>query len=336
MAHKTVDVHTHFLPPECIEDATNSTYVVRIRESQTRDVLLRREMDAPGYEPAQLYDLERRRQDIARMRVDLQVLSVPPPIGFFYDQEPELAARLCRVVNDGFARAAATDPAQFVALATVPLQDPAEAVRELDRVSGLGLRGVEIGTNIAGRDLDDAEFRPFFQTAQALGVPIFIHSTNAVALGNGKRMRRYHLSNLIGNPTEDALAAASLVFGGVLEELPGLKVYLAHGGGSCPFLRGRWERGWHVRPEAKTCIQRPPSDYFGLLRFDSLTHAEAALGYLVASAGADRVMLGTDYPYDMGEPDPVSRIGMLRDVSDADRRLVLGGNAAALFGLDGD
>jgi len=146
-------------------------------------------------------------------------------------------------------------------------------------------------------------------------------------------MGRYHLSNLIGNPTEDALAAASLIFGGVLHEFPTLKVYLAHAGGSCPFLRGRWEHGWHVRPEAKVQIQQPPSAYFARLRFDSLTHAGPALEFLVESVGAERVMLGTDYPYDMSDPDPVRAIAALSHVSEAERRLILGDNAAELFRL---
>jgi aminocarboxymuconate-semialdehyde decarboxylase len=333
---RTVDVHTHFLHESSVAfiDRATSLYTVRIKEPRSDEVLLHRELVAAGFHPEQLFRPERRRHDMQRQGIDVQVISAPPPVAFFYNIEPRRAARLCQIVNDGFARIVAEDADHFVGLATVPLQDADAAVRELDRaVRELGLRGVEIGTNIAGVDLDARELWPFYARLEELQVPVFIHSTNAGALGGGMRMERYHLSNLIGNPTEDALAAASLIFGGVLAEFPNLKVYLAHGGGSCPFLRGRWEHGWHVRPEGKLHIQRPPSEYFARLRFDSLTHGGPALNYLVETVGAERVMLGTDYPYDMGDPDPVKSVAALAHLSDRERRMILGENAAQLFGL---
>jgi aminocarboxymuconate-semialdehyde decarboxylase len=335
---RTFDVHTHFLPESCIDTASidfaSSLYTVRITSRTSDTALYRQDLVATGFDPDQLFGPERRRRDMARQGIDVQVLSVPPPIAFFYGLEPARSLDLCQIVNDGLARTVSADPDHFIALCTVPLQTPNEATVELERaVRELGLRGVEIGTNVAGRDLDDPALRPFYAKAQELDVPIFIHSTNAGALG-GKRLERYHLANLIGNPTEDALAAASLIFGGVLRDFPRLGVLLAHGGGSCPFLRGRWEHGWHVRPEAKRHIQRPPSEYFGRLHFDSLTHGGPALQYLVETVGVERVMLGTDYPYDMGEQAPVRAISALPNLSDGDRRLILGGNAARLFGLN--
>ena len=333
---RTIDVHTHFLHESSVAfiDRATSTYAVRIKEPASDEVLLHRDLVAAGFDPEQLFRPERRREDMRRQGIDIQVISAPPPIAFFYDGEPERSARLCRIVNDGFARLVSEDADHFVGLATVPLQSPDEAVRELDRaIRELGLRGVEIGTHIGGVDLDAREFGPFYTRLQELQVPLFIHSTNAGALG-GARMDRYYLSNLLGNPTEDAMAAASLIFGGVLAEFPALKVYLAHGGGSCPFLRGRWEHGWHVRPEAKLHIQRPPSEYFARLRFDSLTHGGPALNYLVETVGPERVMLGTDYPYAMGDPDPVKTIAALPHLSDRERQLILGDNAALLFGLE--
>jgi aminocarboxymuconate-semialdehyde decarboxylase len=333
---RTIDVHTHFLHESSVAfiNRATSTYAVRIKAPGSEEVLFHRDLVAAGFDPEQLFRPERRREDMQRQGIDTQVISAPPPIAFFYDTEPARAARLCRLVNDGFSRLVAEDAGHFIGMATVPLQSPDEAIRELDRaVRELGLRGVEIGTNIAGVDLDAREFWPFYARLEELQVPLFIHSTNAGALG-GKRMDRYHLSNLIGNPTEDALAAASLIFGGVLAEFPSLKVYLAHGGGSCPFLRGRWEHGWHVRPEAKLHIQSPPSEYFARLRFDSLTHGGPALNYLVETVGPERVMLGTDYPYDMGDPDPVKAIAALPHLSDRERRMILGENAALLFGLE--
>jgi aminocarboxymuconate-semialdehyde decarboxylase len=333
---RTVDVHTHFLHESNVAfiDRATSVYAVRIKEPGSDEVLLHRDLVAAGFDPEQLFKPQRRRQDMQRQGIDVQVISAPPPIAFFYDIAPQRAVRLCQIVNDGFARLISEDADHFIGLATVPLQSPDEAIRELDRaVRELGLRGVEIGTNIAGVDLDAREFGPFYASVEELQVPLFIHSTNAGAFG-GTRLDRYHLSNLIGNPTEDALAVASLIFGGVLAEFPGLKIYVAHGGGSCPFLRGRWDHGWRVRPEAKLHIQRLPSEYLARLHFDSLTHGGPALNFLVETVGAERVMLGSDYPYDMADPNPVAAIAALPHLSDRERRLILGDNAAMLFGLE--
>jgi aminocarboxymuconate-semialdehyde decarboxylase len=161
-----------------------------------------------------------------------------------------------------------------------------------------------------------------------LDVPVFIHPSNVLG---GDRLRRYHLQNLIGNPSDTAVAAASLIFGGVLKEFPRLKFYLAHGGGSCPLLRGRWDHGWRVRPEARANIERPPHDYFRLLHFDSLVHSVPALNFLAETVGAERVMMGTDYPFDMGDRDPVKTIASLPHLSDNQKEMIFGGNAAALF-----
>jgi aminocarboxymuconate-semialdehyde decarboxylase len=332
-----VDVHAHFLPSRCLEldqpTSAAAAYTVHITDPHTRESLFRAETTASGFDVEQLHGLERRRRDMLRQGVDLQVLSVPPPFGFFYALEPPTALAICRVLNDAFAETVAADPDHFVALATVPLQAPEVAVTELRRaVTELGLCGVEIGSNVAGRNLDDQGLRPFFAAVQDLDVPLFIHSTNGGALGGG-RLARYQLANLIGNPTEDALAAASLIFGGVLEDFPRLKVYLAHAGGSCPYIFGRWEHGWRVRPEARTIIQRPPSAYAGQLMFDSLTHSAAALQFLIDSVGSERVLLGTDYPYDMAEPEPVQRVAQLERLPEAARARVLGDNAARLFRL---
>ncbi|MDE3076048.1 MAG: amidohydrolase [Chloroflexota bacterium] len=332
-----VDVHAHYLPASCIAPipggARPQPYAVHIAEPVSGDVLYSGAGAAEGCDAEQLFSLKRRRDDMQRQGVDRQVLSVPPPFGFFYELDPPRSLAICRALNDALAQAAAGDPTRFIALATVPLQSPDGAAGELERsVKELGLRGAEIGTNVGGKNLDDAGLGPVYAKAQALGVPLFIHSTRSRALG-GDRLQRYHLGNLVGNPTEDAVAAACLIFGGVLEEFPRLKVYLAHGGGSCPFLAGRWDRGWQVRPEAKLRIPRPPSEYLGRLLFDSLTHSRSALGFLVEAVGAERVLLGSDYPYDMGEPNPVGTVTALPRLSDRERALILGQNAAELFQL---
>jgi aminocarboxymuconate-semialdehyde decarboxylase len=329
-----IDVHTHFLPPGFVDrdppDRAPTEYGVRIPGGAGSPPHAARGF-ATGFDVEQLVDVDRRAADMEHQGVDRQVLSVPPPFGFFYEEDPALASALCRSLNDEFARTVADHPDRFLGLATVPLQDPATAVRELTRaVRELGLHGVEIGTHIGPRNLDDPALAPFFAAVQELDVPLFIHSTRPLG---GDRLTAYHLLNLIGNPTEDALAAASLIFGGVLEAAPRLKVYLAHGGGSCPLIRGRWRRGWEVRPEARARTSEAPDDAFRRLRFDSLTHDADALRYVVQTVGADHVLLGSDYPYDMADPDPVGSVRQLMELSATDRDAILGGNAARLFGL---
>lgn len=330
-----VDVHAHYLPPGCTDPAAHNPatqeYAVRITAPDTGEVLFTASDRAEGYDAEMLFSVERRLHDMRQQGVDMHVLSAPPPFGFFYRQEPDLALAICRVMNDALAETAAADPTHFVALATVPLQNPEAAAAELERcVRERDLRGAEIGTNVAGMDLDHPSLAPFWAKAQELDVPLFIHSASSRALG-GERFKGYHIGNLVGNPTEDALAAARLIFGGVLHGFPRLKVYIAHGGGSCPYLRGRWDHGWRVREDAKVRIQRPPSTYFGQLMFDSLTHGVPALNFLVETSGVENVMLGTDYPYDMADTDPVRTVGSLPHLSDAQRAMILGGNAARLF-----
>jgi len=206
-----------------------------------------------------------------------------------------------------------------------------EAAAELERsVKELDLRGVEMGSNVGGTNLDAKEFAPFYAKAQELDIPVFIHPVGALG---GDRLQGYYLSNLLGFPTDTAVAAASLIFGGVLKEFPQLKFCLAHGGGSCPYLRGRWDHGWRVRPEPRVAIEEPPSEYINSLYFDSVLHSVPALSYLVETAGADRVMLGTDYPFDMGDYEPLKSIASLPDLSDAEKELIYSRTAAALFNL---
>jgi aminocarboxymuconate-semialdehyde decarboxylase len=328
-----VDVHTHFLPADVVQatsfDTPGVDYRVRITDGDG-DQLFAAAGQAGGFELAQLVDPARRIADMRQMGVTRQVLSVPPPFGFFHTQEPDLALAACRRLNDGVAQVVRMYPDQFIGMATLPMHHPKLAADELARaVEELGLSGAEIATRVGPLNLDDPSLRPFFDAAQDLSAPVFVHSTRGLG---ADRLAAYHLGNLIGNPTEDAIAAASLIFGGVLDLYPELRIYLAHGGGSCAFLAGRWDRGWQVRPEAREHLPAAPSTYLRRLAFDSLTHGDAQLGFLVEQAGVGQVMLGTDYPYDMGDPDPVARI-VAQGLGDADRDRVLGGNAAAMFGF---
>ncbi len=222
-------------------------------------------------------------------------------------------------------------PDRLAGLATVPLQDIPAAVAELERaVTRLGLRGVYIGSNIGGKDLDHPDLFPFFAKAEALRAPVFLHPIDVLGV---ERLRAYYLHNGLGNPFETALAAARLIFGGVLDRLPRLQVCLAHAGGALPYLFGRLDRVYRVRKEARGALRRTPSAYLRRFTYDTIAHAEPALRYLISVVGADRVALGSDYRFDMGLLDPAAPVRALRPLARKDRDAILGGVAAKLLRL---
>ncbi|HLN87627.1 MAG TPA: amidohydrolase family protein, partial [Candidatus Limnocylindrales bacterium] len=237
--------------------------------------------------------------------IDMQALS-PASSYFFYWMAADESLEYARWLNECLADAAAKHPKRFVALGSVPLQEPVKAVLEMERaVSKLGLRGVEVASNINGRYFDDPGFLPFWEAAQALDALIFVHPNQVVG---ADRMRDYNLANLIGNPTDSSLAFAKLIFGGVLERYPRLKFLVAHAGGFLPYTWGRLDRGYRIQNSTSSMISKPPSEYLKLLHFDTITHSAMALEYLVTNFGADKVLLGSDYPYDMGDPEPVQSL----------------------------
>jgi aminocarboxymuconate-semialdehyde decarboxylase len=326
-----IDVHAHYVPTNCIAEAKGldgHVYGMRIVQEGSSRIAYTHNSRNIAFEVEQIHNVERRLKDMEAQGIDMQVLSVPP-FFFFYAFDPARSLELCRGINDALAETVSNYPTRFVALADLPMQEPQVAARELERsVRELGLRGAEICSNINGKNLDDRSLAPFYAKVQELDVPVFIHPSNVLG---GDRLRGYYLQNLIGNPSETAVAAANLIFGGVLKEFPRLKFYLAHGGGACPFICGRWDHGWQVRPEARANIDRPPGDYFKLLYFDSIVHSVPALNYLVETAGAGHIMLGSDYPFDMGVRNPVHDIATLTRLSSDQKAMILGANAAALF-----
>src|SRR5262249_17579097 len=216
-------------------------------------------------------------------------------------------------------------------MATVPLQDPELAIEELRHArERLGLRAVEIGTCPGGRDFDDPALFSFFAACRDLGIAVFVHP--AAPLVGQERRTKYYFPLIVGNPLETAVAISKLIFGGVLERLPDLRICFAHGGGAFPFILGRLDHGWSVRLEGPEAIPKRPAEYARRLYFDSLPHSSANLRFLVSQFGADRVAMGSDYPFDMGSPDPVSAVGEAGlDLSA--RALIEGGTAARFLGL---
>jgi aminocarboxymuconate-semialdehyde decarboxylase len=274
------------------------------------------------------WDLDRRLQDMAASKVDVQVLSVCPQT-FVYAQPPALAAAFARIQNEQLAKLAKAHPDRFLAIGTLPMQAPRLAADELAHiVRVLGLPGVQIGSNVAGKNLDDPELEPVWAAASELDAFILLHPIN---VAGADRLSSYYLGNLIGNPLDTTIAAACLVFGGVLERYPSLKICLAHGGGFVPYQAGRFMHGWQVRTEPKRKLTKPPTESLRRFYFDTIVHSREVLEFLVGTAGVDRVLLGSDYPFDMGMPDGVLQVRGLT-ISAADKQSILGGRAQQLLG----
>jgi aminocarboxymuconate-semialdehyde decarboxylase len=209
------------------------------------------------------------------------------------------------------------------------MQAPERAADELRRaVRSLGLRGAMIGSHVQGRNLDDPSLEPLWAAAAELDVMLLIHP---VKPAGAERIKAYYLVNLIGNPLDTTIAAACLVFGGVMARHPKLKILLVHGGGFVPYQAGRFQHGWKVRPEPQTLLKSSPEASLDRFYYDTILHSKPSLEFLVQSVGAQRVMLGSDYPYDMGTPDCVRQVRAL-SISEAEREAILGRQASALFG----
>ena len=334
MAPQTIDVHAHILSEETIRLLQSEAPKVAPKLSDVDHQFGTLDVAGNVYRnfPRGGWDLERRLQDMAASKVDVQVLSVCPQT-FVYAQPAALAAAFARIQNEQLAKLVKARPDRFLAIATLPMQAPKLAADELRHaMQKLGLRGAQIGSNVAGRNLDDPELEPVWATAAELGAFILVHPIN---VAGADRLSSYYLGNLIGNPLDTTIAAACLVFSGVLERHPALKICLAHGGGFVPYQAGRFRHGWHVRTEPKSKLPMPPTDSLGRFYFDTIVHSKEVLEFLVGSAGADRVLLGSDYPFDMGMPDGVLQVRGL-SIPDADQSAILGGRARALLGATGD
>ncbi len=277
------------------------------------------------------WDLDRRVEECADSGVDVQVLSTVP-VMFSYWAKPADGHDLARLLNDHLAGVVAREPRRFVALGTIPLQAPELACRELERcVRDLGFAGVQIGTHVNGANLDDAALFPIFERARALDAAIFVHPWDMV----GKdRMARYFLQWLVGMPAETTLAICALIFGGVFDRLPGLRICFAHGGGSFPGTLARIEAGWRARPDLCAVNQcRNPRDYLRSFYVDSLAQDARTLRFLIELMTVDRIALGSDYPFPLGEERPGALIESLSELTPDERERVLSGTALEFLGL---
>jgi len=274
-----------------------------------------------------LTSVEQRLRDMDRIGIDVQAIS-PSPTHFQYWLPQQLAMRMSRAINEHLAGIVRAYPDRFVALAHVPLQAPECAAAELAYcVNELGFRGAEIGTNVDGAEVSRGR-DAFWQKAQELGVIVFMHPHGFTA---GERLGEHYFINVIGNPLDTTIAVAYLVFDGVLERFPNLKIVVAHGGGYAAHYPGRMDHVWTARADGRTALRRAPRRSLAKLYFDTVVFEPLQLRHLVQLWGADHVLLGTDYPYDMGMYDPHGFVGGCRFLREAERAKILGLNAARLL-----
>ncbi|MFC8096498.1 amidohydrolase family protein [Streptomyces sp. NPDC057301] len=330
MSIPTIDVHAHLLLPQVEEAVAGHPGLAEARALDARrngPAALTVNGPMVGARVPKLTDAAVRLAAMDAAGVDIQVVS-PSPSHYHYWAEPQLAEEVCRLANEGTAAHCAKAPDRLHGLGLVPLQHPDLAVDLLDHALDQGLRGVEISSHAPGHELSDPAYEPLWSRVEETGALLFLHPFGCTL---DQRLDRWYLSNTVGQPTENAVALSHLIFSGVLDRHPGLKLIAAHGGGYLPTHIGRSDHAWRVRPDARSC-SREPSSYLKQLYFDSLVHDPQVLRELLRAAGPERVLLGSDFPFDMGTDDP---LGTLRaaDLPDHDFRSVRGANAAALLNL---
>jgi aminocarboxymuconate-semialdehyde decarboxylase len=329
-AVRSIDIHAHFFPRAYLEliAAEGEPFGMTCEPDRPGGPVISSEGRRGNVLEARFIDIEARLASMDAQGVDVHALSLTSPMVYWAGDD--LAMRLSRAFNDGCAAAHEAHPDRLVGLAMLPMHRPELALEELDRAAKLpGMRGVYMATRIDGMELSDPSLLPVFKRIEALGLPVFLHPNSVL---EPARLARFYLRNLIGNPTESAVAASHLIFGEVLDNCPDLVVCLPHGGGSFPYLIGRIQHGWGVRPECKHLL-KGPIDYLRRFWYDTVTHSAPALSYLIDQVGADRVMLGSDFCFDMGYERPVEAVTRHGGIAEADQARILGCNAAALLGL---
>jgi aminocarboxymuconate-semialdehyde decarboxylase len=326
---RTIDIHTHVLADATIKLLQQEIPRLGLKLTPVDADNAALEVASVPYRPFPRggHDIARRFTDMDAAEVDMHVLSATPQT-WLYGQPADIGIAAAVIQNDGIARLVKEHPNRFAGIATLPMQAPDKAADELRRaMTSLGLRGAMIGSNVEGKNLDDPSFEPLWATAAALDAWMMIHPGH---VAGADRLRSYYLTNLIGNPLDTTIAAACLIFGGVLARHPKLKFVMVHGGGFIPYQGGRWVHGWQVRPEPKVHLKESPAPYLDRFVYDTILHSRTSLEFLISSVGAARVFLGSDYPYDMGMLDCVKQVRAL-GISAADRDMILGNHAAAIL-----
>ena len=331
---RTIDIHAHMVPGSFwrAADAGQPWFGMRHEPGPGIGTMVSEGKRTGFASPKVRFSPEERMKDMDAQRVDMQVVSIHTPF-FGYHLDPAQGRALARDVNDEIAALVRAHPSRFAGLATLPVQDTKAAIDELERaVTVLGLKGAELDTVVNGENWDDPKFLPLFKAAEAMGAVLFFHPQPQHNFMM-QRAAKYGLFNSIGVVVEDAIVIAVLIFGGVLDACPGLKVCVAHGGGPACFAMGRIDRGWQDRPETRGKAQRLPSSYQRQLYYDTVTGDENALRFLLDRVGADRVVLGSDWPFVPWHPSPVAWLQGLKTVTAQEKEQILWRNLEALMKL---
>jgi aminocarboxymuconate-semialdehyde decarboxylase len=325
-----IDLHSHFFPIEALrnpgkyENLAPKIVLDNGKLTVTSQIGMRAGLGAGAYDPAA------RIKALDEMSIDLQAIS-PSPILLFYWEEAVVAAHFSRKQNEAIQAVVKQHPDRFVGFGSVPLQSISEAIAIAEEAKGMGLKGLEIGNAVGERQFDHPIFEPFFDAVQALDFLLFVHPLEGGVDADDPIAGM--LGNVLQFPFRTTLMIERMILNGMFEKYPNLRLCLSHGGGLLAFNIWRLDHSYNLRPELKRTLPRKPSEYFKKLYFDSIVHSVAALQYLVQVVGADRVVIGTDYPMAMGDFEPVSKVKQL-NLSDPEREQVLGGNAKRALKLD--
>jgi aminocarboxymuconate-semialdehyde decarboxylase len=303
-----IDFHSHVIPESIIAAMRRDPerYATRIEDEDGKRYLARGKLRLELL--AEFSVAEAKLEAMDRKGIEISVIS-PGPQVFFYNLREEHGIEAARLVNDGLAAMVARHPARLRGMATLPMQHPEAAIAEMERVvRSHGFKGVELATTAPGGELADPKYRPLLRRAQELKLTLFTHPNT---IGTGGRLDCYYLTNLIGNPLETTIMVANLMFSGALDQLSRLKILLAHGGGFVPYQIGRFVHGHKVRPETRANTASSAQELLKRFHFDTITHDAQALRYLIELVGAERVVLGTDSPFDMGDETPRATLSRL-------------------------
>jgi len=326
-AERAIDIHAHYFPQTYFDlfNAEGQRYNAEFHRTE-KGIFFKTPAESNGPLPAKFIDLKQRLADMDAQGVSVQALSLTGPMVYWADGE--FSHKLAMTWNDGAVAAHQANPDRFVVLATLPMLDPDRAIDEVNRVSKLpGVRGIYMGTNIEGRDLDDPLFEPIFTRIEALGLPVFLHPLPPI-LG-GKRLQPFSLTNMLAYPLDTTVAASHLIFGGVMDRHPNLVIVLPHAGGALLNIIGRLDHGWNVIPTAKLSAQAP-SAYLHRFMYDTIAHSKPLMEFIISQVGVDRIMLGSDYCFPIGYDRPVEVVEDLR-LNSEQRKMILGGTAAKLL-----